>query len=885
LISGFTLTGGTYEGSGSPGGAIRGKDATGFNESSASAVVENNTIIDNFSWGYYYTGGAVTLGPNCIIRNNVFINNGAEYGSGAVYVGHDSIIEDNLFSENNNYTDEGGAISSLYVSVIIRRNTFLNNLSGRGSTGRGGAFYGKATLYNNLFAGNSSNSYNDGYGGAAYITGGTFINNTLIDNIGDLQGHSSGIYVDGSAVVANNIIVTGVNGVGLYVKEGVTVTADYNNLWNNDLGSYGGNVLPGDHDIHKDPVFVNPTVDDYHLQAGSACIDAGYNNAPELPSTDKNGDPRIMGAAVDMGAYEYAGTPLPTSTTTTTTTTTSTTTSTTTTLPSPPTVTTGSAVPDSTSATLRGTINPNGVVTTYYFEYGKTSNYGLFTPPKLVGSGTVGISVIAYISGLRQDTSYHYRLVAYNNLGMNNGDDLDFTTSQASTITDSKVIIVAGSGPYAENNIWDEVEMVASYAFAALLYQGYTKDTIAFLSPNTLYDVNGDGIPDVDADATAANLEYAIKTWSQEVSQLVIYLVGHGGIEKFKIGKNEEVSVQSLDTWLDDTQNSMIEQVVVIYDACHSGSFLPLLTPPTGKERIVAASSKSDQNALIAAKGTLSFSYLFWSHIFNGDSFYDSFVSAKNSLAIAFPDRQDSQIEGNGNGIGNEKEDKSLAGLVELGLGVKSAGALPVIGSVSSSPQTVSVGSSAVISAKDVAALEGISKVWAVITPPGVSTTPDGPVVLPILDLLEDNGLYKGTYSDFTTEGLYNVAVFVEDKQGFLSLPVQTTVTVTGGCLSVAGDLSISVPCAEYNGNQYGFILGFYRHPDDPSGYYWNLPMATLTGGTGTDCIPIGSDLSMPFSCAAYNGTQYGFTLRFYHNPYDPSGLYWKMDMSTLMVK
>ena len=120
-----------------------------------------------------------------------------------------------------------------------------------------------------------------------------------------------------------------------------------------------------------------------------------------------------------------------------------------------------------------------------------------------------------------------------------------------------------------------------------------------------------------------------------------------------------------------------------------------------------------------------------------------------------------------------------------------------------------------------------------------------------------------------------------------LSLPVQTTVTVTGtnGCLSVTDNLSIWVPCAEYSGTQYGFTLGFYRNPDDLSGYYWNLVMATLKGGTGTDCIPVGSDLSMPIPCAAHNGTQYGFTLRSYNNLYDPSGLYWKMDLSTLEVK
>ena len=105
------------------------------------------------------------------------------------------------------------------------------------------------------------------------------------------------------------------------------------------------------------------------------------------------------------------------------------------------------------------------------------------------------------------------------------------------------------------------------------------------------------------------------------------------------------------------------------------------------------------------------------------------------------------------------------------------------------------------------------------------------------------------------------------------------------GCLRVADDLGIWVPCAEYSGAQYGFTLNFYSNLDDPSGLYWKLDMSTLTDGTGTDCIPIGSDLSMPIPCAAYNATQYGFTLRFYNNPNDLSGLYWKLDASTLEMR
>ena len=80
------------------------------------------------------------------------------------------------------------------------------------------------------------------------------------------------------------------------------------------------------------------------------------------------------------------------------------------------------------SATLNGTVNPNEEATTYYFEYGTSTNYGSTTSSASAGSGTSAVSVIAAISDLISDTTYHYRLVATNSEGTSYGNDKTFTT-------------------------------------------------------------------------------------------------------------------------------------------------------------------------------------------------------------------------------------------------------------------------------------------------------------------------------------------------------------------------------------------------------------------------------------------------------------------------
>lgn len=102
--------------------------------------------------------------------------------------------------------------------------------------------------------------------------------------------------------------------------------------------------------------------------------------------------------------------------------------------PKPPSVVLNSASNiNTTSANLSGTVNPNGVASTYYFQYGTTISYSGHTSAFSAGSGSVPVDVSTNISGLTPYTTYHYRLVAVNENGTKYSVDKTFKTLAQTT--------------------------------------------------------------------------------------------------------------------------------------------------------------------------------------------------------------------------------------------------------------------------------------------------------------------------------------------------------------------------------------------------------------------------------------------------------------------
>ena len=118
------------------------------------------------------------------------------------------------------------------------------------------------------------------------------------------------------------------------------------------------------------------------------------------------------------------------------------------------------------SALLKGTVNPEGLPTSYYFEYGHAANFSgaLKTLVSAAGTSTEPRPARAAVAGLTPESTYYFRLVASNSSGTTTGTTASFQTTQgfgfltgtegfaASAIADGGgVATKSGSHPYQLN--------------------------------------------------------------------------------------------------------------------------------------------------------------------------------------------------------------------------------------------------------------------------------------------------------------------------------------------------------------------------------------------------------------------------------------------------
>jgi predicted outer membrane repeat protein len=275
----------------------------------ASYAVEHCSFESNDAGN---VGGALyaSLATELVVSDGTFVGNASTYG-GAIFTDNWALIEvyDSSFVGNTSVETGGAIYADDSGDGVLDGCVFLDNAGLR----VGGAAMNVNTLaVNCLFSGNMAEI---AIGGLRVGPGdGTVVNCSFA---GNSAGNNSGAIrvVGGSATTLVNSVVWGNTaafgpqlGLGTVFGTGAVLTVEHSAVESGAAVVYivdDTSLVWGEGNLEKDPMLADAANHDLHLLSGSVAIDAGDNAAVPLDvTTDLDGNARIIGGTVDMGAYE-----------------------------------------------------------------------------------------------------------------------------------------------------------------------------------------------------------------------------------------------------------------------------------------------------------------------------------------------------------------------------------------------------------------------------------------------------------------------------------------------------------------------------------------------------------------------------------------------------
>ncbi|MDM8539035.1 chitobiase/beta-hexosaminidase C-terminal domain-containing protein, partial [Desulfobacterales bacterium HSG17] len=343
------------------------------------------------------------------------------------------------------------------------------------------------------------------------------------------------------------------------------------------------------------------------------------------------------------------------------------------------------------------------------------------------------------------------------------------------------LILVAGGGADNTDPLFTSTQYLSDLVYRRFQHRFFEEKDIFYFNPIPFHDLDGDGLNNGIVDDTTPTINefgQSITGWAAEQSTdgpLYIYMIDHGGIDTFKIFPGEILTAAQFSSFLDTFQIATGRQIVVMIEACKSGTFTDDLTA----DNRVIITSANDNDAYIELGGSASFTQFFIDRLLTGDTVLQGWESAKTQLSgmeIPYSTMQP-QLDGT-----------TLAPSIILGGNFAIAPIFPEITARSAST-TIDVNSTQTIFA-DVSDENGIEAVWAVVitpdyTTPATSSDLEAPSVNQPVIVLTDpdkDGRYEAAYNNFTLNGEYKFIFYARSKSGGnLSISPATTLTVTGG--------------------------------------------------------------------------------------------------------
>jgi len=362
------------------------------------------------------------------------------------------------------------------------------------------------------------------------------------------------------------------------------------------------------------------------------------------------------------------------------------------------------------------------------------------------------------------------------------GPHVTYELSVRTQMPGGVALIVAG---HDDNyRLQDHILYAANFAYRTFLNAGIPKARIRYLSTvnDSRTDADGDEISDVYASSTSANVQAAITTWAANLTDnhtpFYLYLADHGGVDVFLTnGSGDTLTPNELDVWLSALETATGASVNVVYEACHSGSFI--VTPDEISEpgRVVIASTGQANNAYPAPGRGAYFSDAFFTALGQSQDLWTSFQEGVDAVE-ATGLWQTPWLDANGNAVPNEPDDRAPArgrGLANPGFPPERP---PVVDWVLP-PVSIQNGEGTVRALVRDDGNTARVNVWAVVYPPSFiepAPSPDGTMPdlgLPQVELSDSNGdgEFVGVCQNFTEDGIYHLVFYAEDGEGNLSQP------------------------------------------------------------------------------------------------------------------